>query len=113
NCTWFLNGDSFLQVNKHGKRFVNEKRNYQDRPMAHLFWDSNYGDWTNRLSFYIYDQRVQDNWGGMYPLPEDPETTPYIIQGDTLEDLADAIAERIEDLRDVTGDLSLDPDFKD
>lgn len=111
NCTWFLNGDSFLQVNKHGKRYVNEKRNYQDRPMAHLNWDPNYGDWTNRLTFYIYDQRVQENWGGTFPLPADPETAPYVIKGDTIEELAAAIEERVESLREVTGNLSLDADF--
>ena len=111
NCTWFLNGDSFLQVNKHGKRYVNEKRNYQDRPMAHLYWDPNYGDWTNRLSFYIYDQRVQDNWGGSFPLPEDPDTAPYVMKGDTVEELAAAIEERVASLADVTGDLHLDENF--
>ena len=68
NCSWFLSGDSFLIVNKTGRRFVNEKRNYQDRPMAHQDWDANYGDWTSRLGFVIYDQRVQDSWGGMLPL---------------------------------------------
>jgi hypothetical protein len=112
NCTWFLNGDSFLQVNKKGKRFVNEKRPYQDRPMAHQDWDANYGDWTSRLSFFVYDQRMQDNWGGVFPLPEDPATAPYVIMGNTLEELADAINERVESLRAVTGNVSLDANFK-
>jgi predicted oxidoreductase len=112
NCVWFLNGDSFLQVNKLGKRYVNEKRNYQDRPMAHLNWDANNGDWTNRLGFYVYDQRMQDNWGGVFPLPEDPSTAPYIISGSTIEELADAIVERVASLADVTGNLQLDPAFK-
>jgi succinate dehydrogenase/fumarate reductase flavoprotein subunit len=112
NCTWFLNGDSFMQVNKTGKRYVNEKRAYQDRPMAHQDWDPNYGDWTSRLSFLIYDGRMQENWGGRFPLPEDPDTAPYIIKGDTIEELADAISERVESLREVTGGVRLDPDFK-
>lgn len=112
NCSWFYNGDSFLMVNKRGKRFVNEKRPYQDRPMAHQDWDPNYGDWTSRLSFFIFDQRMQDNWGGTYPLPKDPATTPYIITADTLEALADAIVARVESLSDVTGVIDFDPDFK-
>jgi 3-oxosteroid 1-dehydrogenase len=112
NCTWFLNGDSFFQVNKTGKRFVNEKRPYQDRPMAHQDWDPNYGDWISRLSFLIYDGRMQENWGGRFPLPEDPETAPYIIKGDTIEALADAINERVESLAEVTGGVKLDPAFK-
>lgn len=112
NCIFIPNGDSYIQVNKTGRRFMNEKRNYQDRPMAHNDWDPNYGDWTSRLSFYIYDQRTQDNWGGSFPFPEDPSTAPYAIMGNTLEELADAINERVESLTDVTGNLQLDSSFK-
>jgi 3-oxosteroid 1-dehydrogenase len=111
NCIFIPSGDSYIQVNKHGKRFMNEKRNYQDRPMAHFDWDPNYGDWTSRLSFYVYDQRVQDNWGGSFPFPQDPSTAPYVIMGDTLEDLAAAIDERVASLTAVTGNLQLDAEF--
>jgi len=111
NCIFLPSGDSYLQVNKHGKRFMNEKRNYQDRPQGHFAWDPNYGDWTSRLSFHVYDQRTQDNWGGGFPYPADPTTAPYIIMGDTLEDLAAAIEERVASLTAITGNLQLDPDF--
>lgn len=111
NCTWFLNGDSFMIVNKNGRRFGNEKRSYQDRPMAHFDYDPNEGDWTNRLGFYIYDQRVQDNWGGMFPLPRDPETTPYILKADTMEELAALIEERVDSLSDVTGSFFMNENF--
>ena len=111
NCTWFLNGDSFMLVNKNGKRFVNEKRSYQDRPMAHLDYDPNNADWTNRLGFYIHDQRQQDNWGGMFPLSRDPENTPYVLMGDTLEELAAKIEERVNELAPVTGGIKLSEDF--
>lgn len=111
NCTWFFNGDSFLIVNKNGRRFHNEKRSYQDRPMAHFHYDPNEGDWTNRLGFFVYDQRMQDNWGGGFPLPMDPSTAPYILTADTLEELATAIQERVESLSDVTGSFWLDDNF--
>jgi hypothetical protein len=111
NCLFFLSGDSFLQVNKYGKRFVNEKRNYQDRPMGHLNWNATHGDWDNRLAFHIYDSRVHTNWGGSFPYPAEPETTPYIMTGDTLEDLAAAIEERVASLASVTGNLTLDTNF--
>ena len=111
NCTWFFNGDSFMIVNRNGRRFHNEKRSYQDRPMAHFHYDPNEGDWTNRLGFFIYDQRTQDNFGGMFPMPSDPDTTPYIIKGDTIEELAAAIGERLESLSDVTGSFTLNDNF--
>lgn len=111
NCVWYYSGDSFLMVNKEGKRFVNEKRAYQDRPMAHHNWDPNNADWPNRLSFYIYDSRVQDNWGGQFPLPADPSTTPYILTGTTLEDLAAQIEERVTSLVAETGGVTLSETF--
>ena len=111
NCVWYYNGDSFLMVNKEGKRFVNEKRQYQDRPMAHLNWDPNVGDWKNRLSFFVYDSRMQDNWGGRFPLPADPSTAPYVLTATTLEELAGLIDERVQSLVEVTGGVTLSEDF--
>lgn len=111
NCTWFFSGDSFMIVNKNGRRFGNEKRSYQDRPMAHFDYDPNEGDWTNRLGFFIYDQRVQDNWGGRFPLPQDPATAPYIVSGNTIDELAAAIAERVDSLTDITGSFKLSEEF--
>jgi 3-oxosteroid 1-dehydrogenase len=111
NCMWFLSGDSMMIVNKHGKRFVNEKRNYQDRPMAHLDWNASWGTWDNLLAVLVYDERVSRNWGTGFPYPADPSTTPYIISGDTLEDLAAAIEERFASLPSVTVGLELGADF--
>lgn len=110
NCAWYFNGDAFLMVNKEGHRFVNEQRNYQDRPMAHFDWDPNEATWKNLLSFLVYDQRQQENWPG-FPIPEDPTTAPYVITGDTLEDLAAAIEERMASLAVVTKGMQLHEDF--
>jgi predicted oxidoreductase len=111
NCMWFLSGDSMLVVNKHGKRFVNEKRNYQDRPMAHFDWDPNEAVWDNLLGVLVYDERVSKNWGSGFPFPKDPTTTPYIISGETLEDLAAAIQERFASLPTITPGLQLTGNF--
>jgi predicted oxidoreductase len=111
NCMWYLSGDSFLIVNKKGERFVNEKRNYQDRPMAHFDWDPNNAVWENLLGVLVYDERVSKNWGSGFPFPADPTTTPYIISGDTLEDLAVAIEERFASISAVTRGLQLDEVF--
>ena len=76
NCTWFLNGDSFLIVNKYGHRFVNEKNSYQDRPRAHHDWDTTNGVYRNLYGIAVWDTRLQQNWGGRFPWPVDPTTTP-------------------------------------
>lgn len=110
NCAWFFSGDAYLMVNGEGRRFVNEDRNYQDRPMAHHDWDANQGTWKNLLSYLIYDQRQSDNWP-VFPFPADPATTPYVIMGDTLEDLAAAIEERMATLTSVTVGMRLHEDF--
>jgi hypothetical protein len=111
NCMWYLSGDSFLIVNGNGKRFVNEKRNYQDRPMAHLDWDPNNATWDNLLGIFVYDQRVQDNWGTGFPIPVDPTTAPFIVIGDTLEDLAVAIEERFASIAAITKGMALTEAF--
>lgn len=110
NCAWYFVGDSFLQVNRYGRRYVNEMRNYQDRPRAHFNWNPNRAVWDNLLSVYVYDQRQQDNWPG-FPIPEDPDAAPYVIKGDTLEELAAAIEERFASLSQVTKGMELDENF--
>ena len=110
NCAWYFVGDAFLQVNRYGRRYVNEMRNYQDRPKAHFDWNPNQATWDNLLTFFVYDQRQQDNWPG-FPIPEDPDTAPYVIQAETLEDLAAAIEERMASLDVVTKGMQLDESF--
>ena len=111
NCTWFLNGDSFLIVNKYGHRFVNEKNSYQDRPRAHHDWDTTNGVYRNLYGIAVWDTRLQQNWGGRFPWPVDPTTTPYVLVGETLEDLAAKVAERFVELKPYTGGAELDADF--
>ncbi len=111
NCTWFLNGDSFLLVNKYGRRFMNEKNSYQDRPRAHHDWETTDGVYRNLYGIAVWDSRLQDNWGGRFPWPVDATTTPYVLIGETLEDLAAQINERFESLKPYTGGTSLAEDF--
>lgn len=111
NCIWFYNGDSFIIAGKDGKRFVNEKRNYQDRSTVYMDWDANNGTWKNRIGFLIYDTRIQENWGYGFPFPEDPDTSPLVIQGATLEELAANLKERVDSIASVTGGVALTDDF--
>jgi succinate dehydrogenase/fumarate reductase flavoprotein subunit len=113
NCIWFYNGDSFIVVGKNGKRFVNEKRNYQDRNTVYMDWDANNGTWKNRIGFLVYDTRIQENWGTGFPFPADPDTSPVVIQGATLEELAANIKERVDSITSLTGGVTLTDDFAD
>ncbi len=112
NCIWFHKGDSMLIVNGNGKRFHNERRNYQDRPMAHLSWDPNEGTWSNLLGYLVYDQRVAENWAGNFPYPAAGQEAPYVIKGDTLEELGAAIRERVEGHPAITKGMSLTENFE-
>lgn len=111
NCIWFYNGDSFIVVGKDGKRFVNEKRNYQDRATVYMDWDANNGTWKNRIGFLVYDTRIQENWGTGFPFPDDPDNSPVVIQGATLEELAANIKERVDSITSLTGGVTVSDDF--
>lgn len=112
NCIWFHKGDSMLIVNGSGRRFHNERRNYQDRPMAHHSWDPNEATWPNLLGYLVYDQRVAENWSGNFPYPQLGSEAPYVISADTLEGLGAAIRERVESLPTVTVGMRLSDEFE-
>ena len=51
NNVFYIVGDSVIEVNRYGKRVVDEKRNYTDRTMVHFEWDPQRAEWTNMLLF--------------------------------------------------------------
>jgi 3-oxosteroid 1-dehydrogenase len=108
---FFITGDTSILVNRFGVRAVNEKRNYNDRTQAHFNWDATRGEWTNQLLFWVYDQRTADYWGGGYPIPAEGVEAPYVITGQTLSELADAIEARLEELGGAIGGVRLDSAF--
>jgi 3-oxosteroid 1-dehydrogenase len=109
---FFPPGDSMLQVNRYGRRVVNEKRNYNDRTAVHGYFDPSQADYPNELMFMIYDQRTAESFAGAYPLPADgPTASRYVLTGDTLEILSDRAADRLRDVAPQTGGFSLDPAF--
>lgn len=111
NNLFFIAGDSVLEVNRFGKRVMNEKRNYSDRGMVHFVWDPCRAEWTNMLLFLIYDSRTADFWQGFPPYPVGNPEAPYIIKADTMNELGSAIGARLNSLKDFTGGFSLDEDF--
>ncbi|MFA5677743.1 MAG: FAD-dependent oxidoreductase [Pseudomonas sp.] len=92
--------DAMILVNKHGKRVVNEKRNYNDRTRVHQAWDASAVDYPNQLLFMVFDQRVMEVFGGNYPIPADIREVSYVISGDTLEQLQNNLQQRLDSLTD-------------
>jgi 3-oxosteroid 1-dehydrogenase len=104
-------GDAMLLVNRYGKRFVNEHRNYNDRSRSHSTFDPNRAEFPNEFQFMIYDQRTatlvsEDN--GQPPITPDES---YVISGGTLAELAQNIRQRVASLSKHIGGYSLDEDF--
>jgi len=108
---FYVPGDSVLEVNKHGKRIMDEKRNYSDRTMTHFVWDPQYAEWTNMLVFMIFDQRTATLWQGFAPYPVQGTEAEHIIAGDNYEELAKNISSRLKKLAPHTGGFSLSPKF--
>lgn len=111
NNIFFVPGDSVLEVNKYGKRVMDEKRNYSDRGMVHFVWDPNRAEWTNMLLFLIYDERTADLWQGYPPYPAGLADAEHIIKVEKLDELGKALSERLDSLADNTGGFSLDEQF--
>lgn len=110
-CVDMTPGDSMFMVNKYGVRVVNEKRNYNDRTEAHLTFDPNNGEFPNQLLFIVYDRRTAELYGGAHPLPAAPTGAGYVIQGNTLDDLAKNIGARLAQIQEHVGTVKLAPDF--
>ncbi len=108
---WQPPGDSMVLVNKYGKRVVGEKRNYNERSKVHFQWDPNKSEFINQYLFMIYDRRTAELFAGNYPLPAPGETLPYVISAQTLDDLGQAIQQRLEKYESRLGVVRLDKGF--
>jgi len=105
-------GDSMIEVNRFGRRVVNEKAPYNERGPVHFTWDGR--EYCNLVLFYLYDDAVARNpdpIGFRYPVPQPDEDVRYVISGDTWEELAANIDERLAEYATHIGGLVLDPDF--
>lgn len=108
---WVPPGDSMVMVNRYGRRFVNEKRNYHDRSRAQGAYDANVPEFPNQLAFVVYDQRTAELYAGTHPLPSDPTGSDFVIQAQSFPALAQAIDARLKDLAGSTGGVALAPGF--
>jgi peptidoglycan/LPS O-acetylase OafA/YrhL len=84
-------GDAMLQVDRTGRRYVNEKFVYNERSQLHFVWDPQRAEYRNLLTFMVYDRRVAEQFAGAFPLPQGP--APYVIEGADFAALGAGLAE--------------------
>lgn len=108
-----LPGDSMIVVNKYGRRIGNEKINYNDRTQLHFVFDPVRKEYPNQLQFMIFDERSLDAYGGAFPIPADRRAARFMIQGNTVAELAANIAARLKKIEDQTAGFKLEAGFAD
>jgi 3-oxosteroid 1-dehydrogenase len=109
---WSTPGDSMIQVNRYGRRFVNEKIQYNERTQAHFVWDAVKAEYPNLLGFMIWDARTAKAYAGYDPIPAANAKLSQIIEGASLDELAKAIELRLAGIARHTGGYTLDKSFR-
>jgi 3-oxosteroid 1-dehydrogenase len=114
NNVWQPTGDSMVLVNRYGNRVVDEKRDYNDRTKAHFYWDPVEQEYPNLILMMVYDQRTSELFAGpaSYPIPASGATAPYVISGQTLQELAQNIKVRINQLSARLGIFRIADNFQ-
>jgi succinate dehydrogenase/fumarate reductase flavoprotein subunit len=105
-------GDAMVQVNRHGRRVMDEKAPYNERGPVHHAWDGK--EHPNLVLFAIYDDDVAqspDPNGHRWPIPQAGQQAGYVLTGQTFAELADRIRERLHELRSHIGGFQLADDF--
>jgi len=109
---FFLGGDSSIAVNKFGKRMYDEKYVYPERTRSHQAYDIFQGDYPNLYQIFIFDEKCREFGGALIP-GSDADLPAYVISGETLEELAENIQARFDELADKIGPYPLDAGFLD
>jgi succinate dehydrogenase/fumarate reductase flavoprotein subunit len=114
NDIWLPYGDSMIQVNRFGRRVVNEKMVYNERTQVHFYWDATEREFTNKVLFMVYDAGVANNptnWPFRYPVPLPGTQSPLVISGSTWTELAANINGRLASHAAALGDFRLAPSW--
>jgi succinate dehydrogenase/fumarate reductase flavoprotein subunit len=107
-------GDSLLIVNSAGRRAVNEKAPYHDRTIQMLSWNPHDADHPNFLMFPVWDQRAADRFAGGFLggfIPDATADASHVVSGNTFEELAVALDERLAKLGAGARNLRLSAGF--
>jgi hypothetical protein len=90
---------------------VNEKLIYHERSKVHFERGAD-GGRPNHLTFLIYDDFiVDDDTSQPNKWPDPRPHQPWVISGDTLAELADAIDARLQSYGERIGNVRLEPGF--
>jgi hypothetical protein len=108
-------GDSMIFVDKRGRRVVNEKLPYNELAQKFFEWDATAGEYPNLVLIQVWDQRSEDHSAsdeyGRLIVGRTGARDDHVLRGDTLEELADAIRDRLARHAPVTGGLAPADDF--
>jgi len=93
---------------------TNEKLPYNELAQSFFRWDPVTASYLDLVQIQLWDQRSQDHsasdeYGRLIVPPGTDDA--HVVRGDTLDDLARGLAERLERYSSVTGGLRLAPDF--
>lgn len=83
-------GPGSIMVNRHGRRFANESQNYNDLARVLQSWDSPNNTTLNTPAHVVFDQSYLERYGILDHRVGQP-TPDYLIEADTLEELAEKI----------------------
>jgi succinate dehydrogenase/fumarate reductase flavoprotein subunit len=111
-----LRGDSMIMVNKYGHRTVNEKLPYHELGRSMLRWDAMEAEHPDLRMYMIFDKSARvhfsDGTSGN-PIKPPNEHDPNLVEGETLDELATAIRQRIRELGPVVmAGLEISSDFE-
>jgi 3-oxosteroid 1-dehydrogenase len=107
-------GDGLFMVNRYGRRFVNERQMYNESTQSHFIWDGFKQEYPNIPLIVIWDDEVNEKCGDLgygNPIPPKDVDPYWVVKGETWEDLARGIAERLPRVAELVGHVQLDPDF--
>jgi 3-oxosteroid 1-dehydrogenase len=99
-------GDSMFMVDRYGRRFVDEKIQYNEITQTMWHWDPTRAEYPQLFPIMIWDQACQDRWNGDKwgnPIAPEGQDDGHVVHGGTLAELAAAVRERLDALRDRTG----------
>ena len=115
-CAFLRAGDSMICVNYRGERVLNEKLPYNEFVASMQAWDASACERPNRVLIQLWDSHTQihsaapnDFMGSAVAPPGQQDD--QVLSGDTLTDLAEAVATKLAQLRSHTGNLRLAETF--